>query len=574
MTDYSGDYRDACAAVDEVSDQIAKMEGSDHREHPDIDEQVWELTERKRSLRAEADRLYAGWQEAQRKEKGLRHPLRLSDAEKDKLNRISERAAEKLDPTSDAHEYVWGWRNPRPDEEHLNRVDDVKASQPDWDRKLTATGHTMTWDLRNAEPGSEYNCSYHGRCTGCGATMSIGYGGTTIGKGSARCARDVPCRGQGTAWQDEMEHELQVKRFTGAVGQFGQDVKDAHDRAWLHEQGLLDDAAATPTALSLVDGESCPVTKTWPDGAFGCPFCESPCPAGGTGCTNPGCRVNMTADQLAAARRRDAEEGERKRSAQDIADFVARQANERRAREAALWEELTAEAERRGACMQCLSESDWRGDRERAKFVRHRRADFHGGSGQGNRCDHCDKPGVPYTYHGRRFDGLIANRGERLCPSCNDRATTADFNEQDPGYISPQEQAFLARVMGDSPSVAHGTGPTGAAAFSPSPDLNYGTAVKTAHATATEAEQDRATAHARVQEAIETAEGMQALGVDLACLDDQLKLLDLLVVGERALCEVASAAETAAAGLQARHGGTNEAHQAAPVQAAQTEFYD
>jgi len=33
-------------------------------------------------------------------------------------------------------------------------------------------------------------------------------------------------------------------------------------------------------------------------------------------------------------------------------------------------------------------------------------------------CDHCSRPGVPYTYQGIEFDGLHANRGERLCSPC------------------------------------------------------------------------------------------------------------------------------------------------------------
>ena len=42
--------------------------------------------------------------------------------------------------------------------------------------------------------------------------------------------------------------------------------------------------------------------------------------------------------------------------------------------------------------------------------------------GDGVRCDHCNQPGVPYTYQGREFSGLIANQGERLCSTCNGRA--------------------------------------------------------------------------------------------------------------------------------------------------------
>jgi hypothetical protein len=37
-------------------------------------------------------------------------------------------------------------------------------------------------------------------------------------------------------------------------------------------------------------------------------------------------------------------------------------------------------------------------------------------------CSWCGKPGEPYEHHGIRFDGLVANRGERLCPACCDLA--------------------------------------------------------------------------------------------------------------------------------------------------------
>lgn len=36
------------------------------------------------------------------------------------------------------------------------------------------------------------------------------------------------------------------------------------------------------------------------------------------------------------------------------------------------------------------------------------------------RCTWCDRPGVPYEYHGQWFDGLCAYKGDRLCPSCRD----------------------------------------------------------------------------------------------------------------------------------------------------------
>jgi len=48
--------------------------------------------------------------------------------------------------------------------------------------------------------------------------------------------------------------------------------------------------------------------------------------------------------------------------------------------------------------------------------------------GKDNRCDHCNRAGEPYTYRGRWFDGLHANRGERLCSPCLDISVQADYD--------------------------------------------------------------------------------------------------------------------------------------------------
>lgn len=48
--------------------------------------------------------------------------------------------------------------------------------------------------------------------------------------------------------------------------------------------------------------------------------------------------------------------------------------------------------------------------------------------GDDKRCDHCDRPGVPYRYHGKRFSGLTSNKGEKLCPTCLDSSVKADLD--------------------------------------------------------------------------------------------------------------------------------------------------
>ncbi len=74
---------------------------------------------------------------------------------------------------------------------------------------------------------------------------------------------------------------------------------------------------------------------------------------------------------------RHAAEDARKRHNASIARFEAGQAEDRRKAEAALWDELAAQAAQRGACLQCLAASDWRGDRRRARFIRHRKPGYH-----------------------------------------------------------------------------------------------------------------------------------------------------------------------------------------------------
>ena len=56
-------------------------------------------------------------------------------------------------------------------------------------------------------------------------------------------------------------------------------------------------------------------------------------------------------------------------------------------------------------------------------------------------CDGCGQPGQPYTYRGRRFDGLHADRGRRLCSGClgdAHRALLADWDAAVPVAIGGQ----------------------------------------------------------------------------------------------------------------------------------------
>lgn len=155
---------------------------------------------------------------------------------KAQLNALSDRGAERLDVTSDEHQYVWGFRQQRPDEEHAERLADATAGKDRWHQKTMAAGHDMTWELEDL--GIGYCATWYGSCRNCGAGMSVSSGSTSAGRSGFRCARDVLCRGPGTAWQDEMQMELARERIAGAVAQFGKEVKDVHDRDWLASQGL------------------------------------------------------------------------------------------------------------------------------------------------------------------------------------------------------------------------------------------------------------------------------------------------------------------------------------------------
>jgi hypothetical protein len=63
-------------------------------------------------------------------------------------------------------------------------------------------------------------------------------------------------------------------------------------------------------------------------------------------------------------------------------------------------------------------------------------------------CTRCHQPGVPYTYHGERFDGLCDYEGERLCKQC----TTAKLNEsraeQRPDHDEPPHLTYRRRIGG------------------------------------------------------------------------------------------------------------------------------
>ncbi|MEV0237526.1 hypothetical protein [Nonomuraea sp. NPDC050786] len=76
----------------------------------------------------------------------------------------------------------------------------------------------------------------------------------------------------------------------------------------------------------------------------------------------------------------------------------------------------------------------------------------HENPGDGKRCDHCNQPGIPYTYKGRAFSGLISNRGEKLCPTCNghehDRFVHDHANRPVQIWLPPELRGVDGRDIG------------------------------------------------------------------------------------------------------------------------------
>lgn len=164
-----------------------------------------------------------------------RDPSRLTGVGKARLGHISDRAARGLDPSSDEHEYVWGFRTDRPHEEHRRELGWASDARADWHSKLAAAGHTMSWQLSGDEPG---HCpEWQGTCGDCGANIGVSAASSSCWR-LGKDAREGACSGPGTAWQDEMLRDRQHSRLDGAVSQFGQAVKDIADRQWLQQLGL------------------------------------------------------------------------------------------------------------------------------------------------------------------------------------------------------------------------------------------------------------------------------------------------------------------------------------------------
>jgi hypothetical protein len=152
------------------------------------------------------------------------------------------------------------------------REDAVWATQQRdaMDPEFRSRGHDMAWERGegwNRKGRAQY---WEGTCRHCGAGATVGSSWSSSHTG--KDARHETCSGPGTGWQNEMVEELRHQRFQEAVSQFGQEVKDEHDRAWLRGQGIeasraeLKDepeAALDPEGLTAEENPENPPGSAW-----------------------------------------------------------------------------------------------------------------------------------------------------------------------------------------------------------------------------------------------------------------------------------------------------------------------
>jgi hypothetical protein len=196
-----------------------------------------------------------------------RDPSVLTEGHRSRLNGMQDDEASALDPQSDEHERVWGFRQDRPHERM--RFDQGAATQnrDHHDRECAALGHDMSWEHGEGWGKPGYAQEWNGTCRHCGAGMSAG-AASSSSHGLGRMARDEPCAGPGTAWQNDLIAERRHNGMQDAVSQFGQEVKDNLDRQWLKDQGLGTEAAMVGAAPPPWEGagEDRPPVGPWPGG--------------------------------------------------------------------------------------------------------------------------------------------------------------------------------------------------------------------------------------------------------------------------------------------------------------------
>jgi hypothetical protein len=162
--------------------------------------------------------------------------------------------------------------------------------------------------------------------------------------------------------------------------------------------------------------------------------------------------------------------------------------------------------------------------------------------------------GAPDDYKYVACPDCGADIGERCKPDCH-----YDPSQDRDASRNPQPITTTASPTEGAPMTA---------------DTNYTTVLQNAKLASEQADQDTVTASARRVVAQQHAEEMQAVEVDPATLSSQMELVERLQAAEQAAKETGEHAMAVYTGLQQRHGGLKEAHDDAPVRAAQREFYE
>jgi len=174
-------------------------------------------------------------------------------------------------------------------------------------------------------------------------------------------------------------HVISLAEVTDSVGRYGMtsvgpspaSSRAAHANRMRPRHGDL-------TVTDAI-GRQREAPHVWPDGAYTCPFCNYPVPAGAKHCPNPACSANEFAtpervrEGVARAEQHAKQRAREEASKESLKTFNRKYAEnalrEKRTKQA----ELTAEAVRRGACTACLAKSyAFQSGHGTPKFVRHR----------------------------------------------------------------------------------------------------------------------------------------------------------------------------------------------------------
>lgn len=150
-----------------------------------------------------------------------------------------------------------------------------------------------------------------------------------------------------------------------------------------------------------------------------------------------------------------------------------------------------------------------------------------------------------------------------------------------PGYVSPEVHDPKDQVIHDGmrsgyqsrSGLASGTNGNAPRAGGSMSDTNYTTVVTAARAQADQADAAAADVRAQRANAEQVLEAMQAAGLDAGSLSDQADHVARLRAAEQALDAVTESGAQVSSGLGQRHGGIKQAHDDAPVEAAESGFY-